>query len=521
MDQYLKKKIGQLFIAGFPSAELDNQVRRLMNDFGVCNYVLFARNLVNPRQASELCTDLTNLVLEGGSIFAPFIGVDQEGGLVTRIQSGALLFPGPMALAASEMDAANEIGYHTGRILRAMGINSNFAPVLDVNISPENPIIGTRAYGDDPERVAKLGIDFMHGLMKAKVLSLVKHYPGHGNVSGDSHLELPKNNTPKETLESTEWMPFQNAFINGADALMTAHVCYVDIDKRRPATLSPLIMHDLLRTHMGFCGLVFTDCMEMDAIKKHFGIGEGAVMAIEAGCDLLTFSHTLEAVEEAFRSIYDAVKGGRLQEARLDESLKRIAVVKTKYGLTGQQEIDADLAESLCYDESLLELYGKISEASVTLLSGSGKVEDIVRIDKKVFFSPESLALTGVEDEKQNRLCFSELCARHLGGMSVVTPINGINEETESILSRDFDAAVLGLYNARFRPGQVQLLRRLETLGKPLIVVLLGAPYDAQLIKRADAVIAAYEYTPLSVKAVIKALKNNYFPGKTPVKLTL
>jgi len=515
----LKKKIGQMFIAGFPSPAVDEQARMLVREYGVGNFGLFTRNLLSPGQAAELCSCLNSLVLESGENLAPFIGMDQEGGPVSRIYSGASLFPGAMAIAASGIDAAYDIGFRCGRILRTMGINSNFAPVLDVNISPLNPIIGTRAFSDDPVRVAKLGVNMLRGLKSANVLSLVKHFPGHGNVSSDSHLGIPKNDTPREILERTEWMPFQEAFDEGADGLMTAHVCYTDVDDKYPATLSPTIMHELLRVRMGFSGLVFTDCMEMDAIKRCFGLGKGAVMAIEAGCDLLTFSHTIEAVDEAMRGVYDAVKSGRIPEARLDESLVRITAIKKKYGLIGKQCINAAYAEKLCADEQVQKLNTEISAASITLLSKSGNGPDLIKLDKKAFFSPESIALTGAEDDKHNKLCFSLSCAKYFGGIGVITPINGIDEVTEAMLGKDFDIAVLGLYNARFRPGQVELLRRLEASGKPLIAVLLGAPYDAALVRRADAVIAAYEYTPLSVPAVIESLRSGYYPGKSPVKL--
>ena len=513
------KKIGRMIIAGFPSPAVDGQAKRLVRDYGVGNFVLFTRNLLSPGQAAELCDGLHSLVAEDKDEFAPFIGVDQEGGPVSRICSGASLFPGAMAVAAGGTDSAYGIGLRCGRILHAMGINTNFAPVLDVNISPMNPIIGTRSFSDDPALVAKLGADMLRGLKNAGVLALVKHFPGHGNVSDDSHLGIPENNVPREILERTEWMPFRKAFEEGADGLMTAHVRYTDVDDQRPATLSPAIMHDLLRVRMGFSGLAFTDCMEMDAIKRCFGLRKGAVMAVEAGCDLLTFSHTIEAVDEAAHGVYDAVKSGRIPESRLDESLTRIAAVKNKYGLVSRQHIDAAYAEKLCADRQWQKTNADISEASITLLSTIGVGPDVIKADKKVFFSPESAALTRVEDNRHTKLCFSLSCAESLGGTGVVTPLNGIDQGVEAMLKKDFDVAVLGLYNARFRPGQVQLLRLLEASGKPLIVVLLGAPYDAALVRRANAVIAAYEYTPLSVAAVIKALRDGRFPGRSPVRL--
>ena len=270
---------------------------------------------------------------------------------------------------------------------------------------------------------------------------------------------------------------------------------------------------------MGFEGLALTDCMEMDAIKRCFGIGKGAVMAVEAGCDILCFSHTLKAVEEAFKGVYDAVKSGRLSEALLDKAIARIKTIKAKYGLVGRPIIEKNKAVSLCEDRNVQAFNENIAAASITLLSSSQRGPDVIKLDKKVFLSPESLALTGAEDNKHERLCFSAKCAQRFGGRSIITPLNDVNEEAEVVLNSDFDVAVLGLYNARFRPGQVKLLRQLEASGKPLIVVLLGGPYDKALVERADAIIAAYEYTPLSVKAVIDALEKGVYPGKSPVYL--
>ena len=205
--------------AGFPSQEADDQAKRLVSEYEVGNFVLFGRNLSSVRQACSLCGALSALAYEKTGL-APFIAADQEGGAVTRISEGAALFPGTMALAASPSGDAYQVGKNCAQVLRAMGINTNFAPVLDVNLQPLNPIIGARAFSDDPQVVSRLGIDMMTGLKDGGMLSGIKHYPGHGNVKSDSHLGVPVNDTPARELEQSEWVPFQNAFWAGAEALI-------------------------------------------------------------------------------------------------------------------------------------------------------------------------------------------------------------------------------------------------------------------------------------------------------------
>lgn len=519
MDRQLKSKIGQMFIAGFPSPEVDDQARELVKNYYVGNFVFFGRNLPCAEQACSLCGELSRLVYAQTGL-APLLAVDQEGGAVSRIREGAALFPGSMALAASRTENVYQVGKNCAAVLHAIGINTNFAPVLDVNLEAQNPIIGARAFSDDPRRVSQLGIGMMTGLKDGGMISAVKHYPGHGNVKSDSHLGVPRNETPSGRLEKTEWLPFQNAFRAGAEALMTAHVCYTDVDDAFPATLSAKVMTELLRRRQHFRGLAITDCLEMDAVRKTYGIGEGAVLAVEAGCDLLTFSHTYEAVEEAALALYSAVESGRLSKERIEASYQRILSLKQKYHLIQPRKIDSDEAQRLVRDADMMNLYARISADSITLLSDSGGVQKFFSANRLKFFAPASLALTGVEDAKPEPLCLSAEAAKRFGGQGIVTPLNEPDPKTlQAIQKEDYDMAVLGLYNARFRKGQIDILRRLEKQDKPLLVVLLGAPYDYSCIRRADAVVAAYEYTTLSVNAVFKALCSNRFVGESPVRL--
>lgn len=515
MDHKLRQKIGQMIIAGFPSLQVDDQARRLVSEYSVGNFVLFGRNFSTLRQACDLCEGLSALAFEGTGL-APLIAADQEGGAVTRLREGAALFPGAMALAAARGKDVYRVGKNCGEILRAVGVNTNFAPVLDVNIEAKNPIIGARAFSDDPWMVSRLGLDMLAGMKDGGLLAAVKHYPGHGNVKSDSHLGIPENDTPSDLLNATEWIPFQNAFRAGAEALMTAHVRYNDVDPEYPATLSRKIMTTMLREKQNFQGLVLTDCLEMDAVRAAYGIGEGAVLAVEAGCDLLTFSHTIEAVAEAVQAIYKAVESGRLSVERIDRSYHRILEVKEKYGLTVPFVPNREKAVHFAYDPEKIALHARLARESITLLSG--KAVNLENKKAVKFFAPASLALTGAEDLHKNPLSFALQAEQRFGGTAVQTPLDGLDAKTlEEIDADNYELAVLGLYNARFRAGQQELLRALEKSGKTLVVVLLGAPYDAVLVKRSDAVIAAYEYTALSVSAVLDALEEQRFPGQCPV----
>lgn len=516
MDALLKHKIGQMLIAGFPSPEVDSQARRLVENYQVGNFALFARNIQSTEQMCTLCQQLHQLVCEKCG-FAAFLAGDQEGGVVSRVNFGAALAPGTMAIAASASADPYEIGKNCGRVLGSMGILGNFAPVLDVNIDPMNPIIGSRAFSDDPDTVIRYGIPMLQGMRDGGMLAAVKHFPGHGNVSADSHLGVPRNSTPEDVLWETEWRPFREAFRLGADALMTCHVLFEEVDPEYPATLSPKIMTDILRHRMGFKGIALTDCMEMEAISKTYGIGAGAVLAVEAGCDVLCFSHTYEAVEEAALALYDAVEQGRISPQRIEESYQRIIALKKKYHLLTPPAMDRQLAEEMIHKASILALNHRVSRDSMTQVCGD--LSALKNAKRPCFVAPLSLAVTGAEDADRAPTSFSALAAQRFGGDSLEIPMAGLEGDFEQLQNDAWDVMVLGLYNARFRPGQLRVLRELERQGRPLIVVMLGAPYDLPLIQNAQGVIAAYEYTWLSVHALLDAMETDTFLGHLPVRL--
>ncbi|BDP44113.1 hypothetical protein DAETH_40820 (plasmid) [Deinococcus aetherius] len=289
------------------------------HDFGgVC---LFARNIRTPEQTARLIRDLRDALGEGA-----WIATDQEGGAVLR-RLDVPPPPAPLALGViGSEDAAREAGAVAARGLIELGINWDFAPSLDVNVDPRNPVIGERAFGDDPALVARLGTAWALGLEAQGVMAAVKHFPGHGDTHQDSHLTLPVVDKLPSALEATEWPPFRTAVAAGVGSVMTAHIVYPALDPHRPATLSPALLTGLLRERWGYGGVVVTDATDMRAIADRFPHGAAAPLALAAGADaVLSCGHgEMETHAEHAQALDAALREGSLTEARVEEARARL-----------------------------------------------------------------------------------------------------------------------------------------------------------------------------------------------------
>src|SRR5262245_38782791 len=317
----LRRTVAQLFLVPLPGPVLDRPSRRFLTEHPPGGVVLFKRNV---RSATQL-RRLTDAIHEHGPGVQPLVALDHEGGRVHRLPAPFTHFP-PAAIVGARDDArlAQEVGRAMGRELRAAGIDLDFAPVLDVCSNPRNRVIGDRAFGTAPERVARLGIAFASGLARAGVLACGKHFPGHGASVGDSHFVLPRVRRSRRALTATELVPFVRAIAAGIPALMTAHVVYPALDPRRPATLSPRICRDLLRRRLGFRGVLFSDDLEMNAVASRMTPAERAVQALLAGCDMLLVCQSIETARAAMEGVEQAVERGRIPPARIATALARI-----------------------------------------------------------------------------------------------------------------------------------------------------------------------------------------------------
>ena len=321
MTASLDRDVAGLFCVGFhgksPSPEVLELVRR-----GVHGVVLFARNVEDAEQVAALVAALKR---EAGRPL--LVSIDQEGGRVARLRApqGFTELPPMRALGATGDEAlAREVGALLGRELRAVGIDQDYAPVVDVDTNPANPVIGDRSFSRDPAVVARLGAALAQGLQSAGVAACAKHFPGHGDTSQDSHKDLPRLPHPRARLDAVELLPFGALARAGVASVMTAHVVFEALDPRRPATLAPDVMR-LLRDEVGYDGCAVSDDLEMKAVAEHFPLEEAAPGAIAAGVDALLVCHTAALQHRAIDLVRAAVEAGRIPRARLAEAGARVA----------------------------------------------------------------------------------------------------------------------------------------------------------------------------------------------------
>ena len=334
----LEEKVGQIMMVFFEGSALSENLRKFVGELKVGGVILYSSrgNVESVKQVAELNRAMQQTALDAGSL-PLFISIDQEGGLVNRISEGVTLFPGNMALgAAGDPSLAGRVASVMGEELASLGINVNFAPVMDVNNNPLNPIIGVRSFGSDSQAVARLGSAMVTSFMEKGVLPAAKHFPGHGDTAVDSHTGLPLIPVSRDRLEGVEFPPFQAAIDAGVPMVMTAHVLVPSLDEKNPATLSSSIL-GMLRSEMGFRGLIITDSMGMAALKKERTMEEAAIGAFNAGADVLLFGADKGHEETEHFGIYsallDAFRRGEISADRLDQSVERILKAKKDLGL--------------------------------------------------------------------------------------------------------------------------------------------------------------------------------------------
>jgi len=313
---------------GFEETEVTPDLRAWMQDYRPGGVILFSRNLVSPEQIAKLTNDLQAIAGDIPLLMA----IDQEGGRVSRLPSDFTIFPPAATVAQS---GSTELAYQaaavTAKELRSVGINMNMAPVLDIHTNPANPIIGNRAFGTAPEQVCKMGAATIAGLHDHRVLACGKHFPGHGDTSTDSHLELPTVHASRKRLEEIELQPFRYAIDHGLQAMMTAHVHYPALDPTYPATLSSTILSGLLRQQLGFSGVILSDDLEMRAILDHATVGNAAIRSLQAGADMLLICKSRVLATETFQALRHAVTSQQLDAAQVEASLARIRAVKQQF----------------------------------------------------------------------------------------------------------------------------------------------------------------------------------------------
>lgn len=508
-EMTLKEKLGQLILPGFHSTYYDEHIKKLIEEYHVGNVILFTRNFESGAQIRELTKKIhEETIKHTGHI--PFIAIDQEGGLVTRMMKDVTFAPGPMTASASLPDAT----YHTGKMLAEdmirLGMNFNLAPSLDVNNNPNNPVINVRSYSDDPDVVAKLGKRFIEGSLEYGVLACAKHFPGHGDCEVDSHLGLPTINYDLDRIHKIEMHPFKENI--NVPAIMSAHIMFPAYDTV-PATLSRKILTNVLREELGFKGLILTDCLEMKAIADMYGTSNGALMAVLAGADICDISHTLEYQVKALEVLEEAVVDGRLPLEVLDEKVERILKAK---------EVTLPYLEKYFYNKEMVyseennKLAQEIVDASLTKVLGN----DAVLTDKTLVIAPVAMARTIIEDEFDERN-LAKVLRKEFPSVDIreLVNTNEFKEEILSILS-NFENVIVFSYNAAVSKQQVEFINAVLENKENATVISLKGPMDYNKYQNLHNYLCLYEYTPNSIRTVVKYFKNEVKPtGKLTIKL--
>lgn len=495
----------------FPGAAPGEALERLIAERHLGGVVLFRKNVESPAQVRGLTAALQAIAAAAG---APplWVAIDHEGGVVNRfgrhVAGGnrgprVTPLPSPMALGASGSTAlAREAGLVAGRELRAMGIHQNYAPAVDVNNNPANPIIGARAFGESPALVERLGLAYIEGLQAAGVAATVKHFPGHGDVTVDSHLALPRVDHPLARLERVELPPFAAAMRAGVATVMPAHIVYPALDPSEvPATMSAPILTGLIRERWKFQGLICSDSLQMRAIADNYGVGDAAVAAVRAGCDQLLALGPEALQQEVMEQVAAAIEGGDLPQARVAEALRRIEAAVQQSGVGASGTAAVPEIDDAGHDRVARE----IAEAAVTLVRDQAGIIPLrgPRIGVTVVspgfgeYEPPDLA---------------EALRRHHADVRALAadPRPEVDQAVAVTFTRGTPSAT-----------QVAAIRDLHRVyGDRLVVVATGDPYDLLQFPQIPAYLVTYGPDASSLDAGARVLLGAMVPrGRLPVTL--
>ncbi|MBN8202873.1 glycoside hydrolase family 3 N-terminal domain-containing protein [Bacillus sp. NTK034] len=528
----IEEKVGQMLMPDFRTwkgknvTEMLPEIEKLVKDYHLGGVILFRENVVTTEQTATLVSDYQ----KAADKFGLLMTIDQEGGIVTRLQSGTDM-PGNMALgAARSEEISRKVGKAIGEELASLGINMNFAPVMDVNNNPDNPVIGVRSFGEDPQLVADMGVAYTQGLQSAGVAATAKHFPGHGDTAVDSHLGLPEVPHDKDRLKEVELYPFQKGMEAGIDAIMTAHVTFPKIDDTKaiskktgeeiavPATLSHKVLTELMREEMGYDGVITTDAMNMNAIAEHFGPVDAAIRAVKAGTDIVLMPVGLQEVAEG---LLKAVENGEISEKRIDSSVERILTLKIKRGIIKEetpQPIDEKIANALeiVGSEEHKQIEKEAAERSVTLVKND---KDVLPLQLS---SEDHIVVVGNTYIADLKNAISKF---HANTTVIQTSSYALTEEQKQLI-RNASAVIVGSYtfNVSGRSPDSAQMKMVNSIvaesEAPVIAVGIRNPYDIMAYPEVDAYIAQYGFRAASFDASAGVVFGQVNPsGKLPVTI--
>jgi len=476
-------------------------------------------NVDDPRQIAGLSNGIQRAATQQPAGIPMLISTDQEQGVVVRVTEPATQFPGNMALGATRnTEYAKQAAQITGEELRALGINQDFAPVADVNVNPQNPVIGVRSFGSSPDLVATMTSAQVGGYQK-NVAPTAKHFPGHGDTDTDSHTGLPKIDHSLEEIEEVDLPPFRSAIKSGVDVVMSAHIVVPTLDSSgRPATLSKPILTDVLRKELGYKGVIITDALSMDALEQ-FGEDRVPVEAIEAGVDVLLMPKKMDV---AYNAVLEAVKNGRIPEKRIDESVKRILKLKQKRGLFENPYVDEGAIDGVVGTPQHLSTAQAIADKSVTLVKNeSGTLPLQENSGEKALVTGYGATAFGLNAVENLARAIEE---RGLATEAFQTGLNPNEGQIDAAVLKARESDLVIVTNGKAwdpnRKGQQELVKRLLGTDKPVVVAAVYDPYDIAHFPEAETYVATFGFRAVSMEALSRVLFGEVNPsGKMPVSI--
>ncbi len=537
MDNYtdgmtLEEQIGQLLMVGFWGSTPSQEIIDLIQRHHVGNILLFSRNIRDAQQVFELTQSLQAIAQEAGLRYPLLIAIDQENGLVQRLGEAVTLFPGNMALGAIGSEkVAYEVALVTGRELKALGINMNLAPVVDVNNNPANPVIGVRSFGEDAQQVARLAAAMVKGYHATGILDCLKHFPGHGDTAVDSHLALPTIPYALEWLEALELVPFRSGIEAGAESVMIAHVSFPALTRQDmlPATLSSAIVQGLLREKLGFNGVILSDCLEMKAISETFGTERAAVMAIQAGIDLVLVSHHYTQQLGSIEAIQAAVQAHELSPQAVQQAAERVLGFKASY-LSWN-----DISPSTTFPASIgceahIQLQDQAYELSTTLVRNADALLPLhlKSGERIVVLSPQRNSMSMVEDRYYSDEVLADIIQQYHSPVRRLSIAQGPVEDAYRELlqtSSESDIFIVATVNAHLDERdeqQAEVVRYLVASGRRIIGIAVRNPYDLLAFPQLRTYLVTYEYTRPALTAAVRVIfGERQAQGHLPVSIPL
>jgi len=519
----LERLIGQKLLLAFhgketPSPEILESLKRY-HPGGISLFRAF--NIGTLAQVRALTDSLQRLARDL-NLPPLLMATDQEGGQLMAIGEGTPL-PGNMALGATRSaELARNAGEVLGRELSALGINVNYAPCADVNINPQNPVVGVRSFGEDPVLVGELTAAMIEGIQSQGVAATVKHFPGHGDTESDSHHGLQTVPHSMERLRAVELPPFVAALKADAKLVMTAHLAISSVDgpDAPPGTLSANIIKGLLRRDLSYDGVVITDAMDMRAIRQGEALREEVVRATKAGADLLLMMSDSQDQARAFEGLLHGFQSGQLSTSELEGSVERISSLK-KWISDNFAVHDLNVIRSAEH----MKIADEIAERSITLVCDRNKYLPIKPdADQRIAVIvpiPQDLTPADTSSYVQPKLAES-VRKYHARTDEFTIPYSPSDQEIAAVLERvrEYDVIVVGTINADVEKNQASFLRELLKTDKPVIIVAMRLPYDLSAFPQASTFVCTYSILQPSMKAVAKGLFGRAeMKGQLPVSI--